>query len=57
MKMAVNEKDYDSRSRVQGGDYQGIGEPPKMGKLRDSFMNAGIPQKSKTIVTSPKKIG
>lgn len=56
MKSAVSEKNYDSRSRVQGGDYQGTGIPPKMGKMRDAF-GEGVPQKSKTVNTSPKKIG
>lgn len=56
MKSAVSEKNYDSRSRVQGGDYQGTGMPAKVGKMRDSFMS-GVPQKSKTKNTSPKKIG
>lgn len=56
MKSAVSEKSYDSRSRVQGGDYMGTGMPAKVGTLRESFMSA-VPQKSKEKNTSPKKIG
>lgn len=56
MKSAVSENKYDSRSRVQGGEYMGTGLPPKYGTLRETHQEA-VPQKSKEKNTSPKKIG
>jgi len=56
MKSAVSEKDYESRSWVQGGDYQGTGVPGKYGTLRESFMDA-VPHRSKERNTSPGEIG
>ena len=57
MKWAVSDKNYDSRNNVQAGDNWGIGQPGKIGKLRDSYVDKVIPMKSKEKNTSPKKIG
>lgn len=56
MKSAVSEKKYDSRSNTWGGDYMGMGIPAKIGKLESSYMDA-VPQKSKEVNKSPRKIG
>lgn len=56
MKWAVSEKNYDSRNNVQAGDYMGIGERGKVGKMRSSGLDS-VPMKSKQKNTSPKKIG
>ena len=57
MKWAVSEKNYDSRNNVQAGDYMGVGQPGKIGKLRSSYEGNSVPMKSKQKNTSPKKIG
>lgn len=56
MKDNFNHVKYVDRDKAAGGDMYGIGEPPKMGKMRSSFMDTDIPQKSKTVGHPPKKI-
>jgi hypothetical protein len=56
MKWDVNPKQYDTRSNVAAGDYRGVGQAPKVGTLRDSYVEA-VPMKSRTKNTPPKQIG
>ena len=50
-----NEVSYeDQRSRVGAGDCYGIGEPPKQGKMRSSYMSA---EPSAKKMKPPMKVG
>lgn len=45
------------RSRfVAAGDNYGIGEPPKVGKLRSSYTQPIIPMKKKVVSKPPRSI-
>ncbi len=45
---------YDDRSKIMAGDYYGTGQPPKEGKLRESYFQ-GKSSKGKSS-KPPKKI-
>lgn len=45
---------YDDRTRVGSGDSYGIGQPPKIGKMRASYMD-DVPNK-KELLSPPTKV-
>lgn len=54
MKSDFSKVKYENRDCVEAGDTYGIGQPPKVGKMRSSFMDA-VPQKSKKTVGKPPR--
>ena len=50
-----NELPYDKRSRYGAGDYYGIGEGPKTGKMKSSFMSIKAPSEKE--MKAPLKVG
>jgi len=41
---------YVDRDHYTAGDTYGVGEPPKTGKMKSSYMDSDVPKKSKTKV-------
>lgn len=63
MKWDEKGKEYDARTNIAMGQYIGMGQGPKYGKLKSSYMDE-VPQKSHTSKSAPgefkkppKKVG
>lgn len=55
-KVKTESPKYEGRNDYCSGDNYGIGEASKVGKLRSSYMQQGVPQKKKKFFKPPTSV-